>query len=98
MKLKDDMAISFSPAYSTETKLTASIFTPKGAYLIVKSPKVRVFGTAGLRYWHLGTTLTLEPPPPSGREVYESANWADFVAGGRFVVPISQTGLDRHSS
>jgi hypothetical protein len=77
MRLKDDKAIAFNPAYSIQAKATASIFNPKVTYLVVKSPKVKVYGNVGLRYWHLGTTLNLEPPGPLGRSLYGSANWVD---------------------
>jgi hypothetical protein len=89
IRLKDNKALGFNPAYSIQAKATEFIFTPKVNYLVVKSEKVRVFGTAGLRYWHAGTTLDLQPPLISGNSVYQSANWADFVAGARFAVPLS---------
>ena len=36
----------------------------------------------GLRYWHVGTTLTLQPQIGNG--FYGASNWVDAVAGGRF--------------
>lgn len=90
MRFKDDKSIAFNPAYSIQAKATASIFNPRVTYLVVKSPKVKVSGNVGLRYWHLGNTLNLEPPGPLGRSLYRSANWVDCVAGGRFSVPLSQ--------
>lgn len=89
IRLKDDKTLAFNPAYSIQAKATEFIFTPKVNYLVVRSEKVRVYGTAGLRYWHVGTTLDLQPLLISGNSVYQSANWADFVAGARFVVPLS---------
>jgi hypothetical protein len=90
LRLKDDRTLAFNSAYSIQAKATESIFTPKVAYLVVRSPKAKVYGTAGLRYWHLGTTLNLQPPLPNGSGVHQSANWADFVAGARFNFPLSE--------
>jgi hypothetical protein len=89
LRLRDDRTIAFNPAYSIQAQATSSIFTPKVSYLAVRNKKALVYGTAGLRYWHLGTTLNLEPPLPAGSGVHQSANWADFVAGARFVIPLS---------
>lgn len=92
LRLKDDKALAFNPAYSIQAKATVSIFTPKVNYLVVRSPKARVYGTAGLRYWYIGNTLSLNPPPPvlSSSSVHQSASWVDFVAGARFNVPLSK--------
>jgi hypothetical protein len=55
---------------------------------MVNHPKIKVYGTAGPRIWHEGTTLNLVPAI-GGRVPYQSANWIDFVAGARFNVPLS---------
>ena len=90
LRLKDNQTVAFNPAYTAQARATTSIFTPKVNYLVVKSKKARVYGAAGLRYWHLGTVITLQPPlVPGSGGLQPSANWADFVAGARFVVPLS---------
>lgn len=89
LRLKDNQTVAFNPAYTAQARATTSIFTPKVNYLVVKSKKARVYGAAGLRYWHLGTVITLQPPlVPGSGGLQPSANWADFVAGARFVVPL----------
>jgi hypothetical protein len=88
IRLKDSKAIPFNPAYSIQAKVTESILTPKVAYLLVNNPKVRVYGTAGIRYWHLGNNLSIQPSN-LGLSRGQAANWVDFVAGGRFAVPLS---------
>jgi hypothetical protein len=88
VRLKDSKAIPFDPTYSVSAKVTESIITPKVSYLMVNNPKIKVYGTAGPRIWHEGTTLNLVPTI-SGRVPYQSANWIDFVAGARFNVPLS---------
>ena len=91
LRLKDNQTIAFNPAYTAQARATVSIFTPKVNYLVVRNQKARVYGTAGLRYWHLGTVITLQPPlVPGSGGLQPSANWADFVAGARFDIPLSK--------
>jgi hypothetical protein len=87
MRLKDSKAIPFAPAYSVQALLNFSIATPKVAYLLVNSPKIEIYATAGPRIWHQGTTLNLTPTI-AGRNFYAGTTWTDFVAGGRFSVPL----------
>lgn len=71
-----------------------TIITPKVAYLIVKNPKIKVYGTAGPRIWHEGTTLSLVPTI-NGNNLYKAVTWTDFVMGGRFSVPLgSKVSVD----
>ncbi len=42
---------------------------------------------AGIRYWHVGLSNTLEP---SGLSSSRSTNWVDGVGGGRFIVPFGE--------
>jgi hypothetical protein len=94
MRLRDDKAIPFNPAYSVQAILNFSIVTPKVAYLIVNNPKVKVYGTAGPRIWHLGTTFDLVPTI-NGMNLYKGSTWTDFVAGGRFSLPLgSKASVD----
>jgi hypothetical protein len=89
IKLSDDKAfpgIGDFGADSIKAKTTQTLFTPKAGYLIVNSEKFKAAGLVGLRYWHLGQNLSLEP---AGVGVYQSANWVDVVAGGRFEMALS---------
>lgn len=89
MKLSDDKSFPESPipgATSVKVKIYQSILTPKAGYRIVDQEKVKVDGTLGIRYWHLGENLSLQP---SNVNNSQSANWVDVVAGARFMVPLS---------
>jgi len=60
---------------------TQTIFTPKVGYRIVDQEHFKVDALVGLRYWHEGLTVT---PRPANVNHYQSANWVDAVAGGKF--------------
>jgi opacity protein-like surface antigen len=94
MRLKDSKAIPLDPAYSVQALLTMRIVTPKVSYLLLNNPKIKIYATAGPRIWHLGTTLNLSPTI-QGRNLYAGPNWIDFVAGGRFSLPLgSKASVD----
>jgi hypothetical protein len=82
--------IERAPAYSINAKATSSIFIPKIACLLVNNLELKVYGTVDCAYWHLGNTPNLTPPVAIGHDLYQSADWVDFVAGSRFTVPLSQ--------
>ncbi len=75
------------PGYSVRATLNESIITPKVNYLILNDPKIKIYGTAGARIWHVGTTLSLVPVI-AGTFPYSGVTWTDFVMGGRFSVPL----------
>jgi hypothetical protein len=75
------------PGYSVRATLNESIITPKVNYLAVNTPKLKVYGTAGARIWHVGTTLSLVPVV-SGVFPYKGVTWIDYVMGARFSVPL----------
>jgi opacity protein-like surface antigen len=94
MRLKDSKAIPFAPGYSVQALLNQSIITPKVSYLLVNNPKIKIYGTAGPRIWHVGTTFSLSPTI-LGRSLYNGTSWVDFVAGGRFSLPLgSKASVD----
>jgi len=94
MRLKDDKAIPYNPAYSVQALLNFSVVTPKVAYMVVKNPKIKIYGTAGARIWHLGATLDLVPPI-NGGNLYKGLTWADIVVGARFSLPLgAKASLD----
>ena len=85
VRLKDEKGIPITDdVESVKTKINMDIFTPKAGYRLVDNPRFKTDALFGLRYWHLGTTLTLEPQISNG--FYGSANWVDALAGGRFQV------------
>jgi len=89
MKLSDDKGFPESPfpgATSIKVKVTQTIFTPKAGYRLVDQEKMKVDGTLGIRYWHLGENFSFQP---SNLNNSQSANWVDVVAGARFMMPLS---------
>ena len=89
MKLSDDRGLPRSPfpgATSIKVKIYESVLTPKVGYLVVDKERMKVVGTVGIRYWHLGEDLSLQPLNLNNSQ---SANWVDVVAGARFQMPLS---------
>ena len=89
VRLKDSRGIPFTDAVeSVNVKINEYIFTSKVGYRIVDNSRFKTDALFGLRYWHFGTTLTLQPTQISNG-FYGAANWVDAVAGGRqsFLTP-----------
>jgi hypothetical protein len=83
IKLSDDKALPFEVGpTSIKVKMNQTIFTPKIGYRLVKEERVTVDSVVGIRYWHLGNNLTLQPNQPLGG-FSASANWVDIVAGAK---------------
>ncbi len=88
VKLSDDKAFPYLPNYAVKAKVTQTIFTPKVAYVLLDHEKLNIQGNVGIRYWHLGTTLELDPKI-TGHNFYSASNWVDVVAGSKITVPLS---------
>jgi hypothetical protein len=67
---------------SVHVKINEDIFTPKIGYRLISKERFKMDALIGIRYWHLGTTLTLQPQVGNG--YYGAANWVDAVQGMRF--------------
>jgi hypothetical protein len=90
IKLSDDKAlpqINNPNATSIKAKMTSTILSPKAGYRLVDHEKLQADALVGIRYWHLGTNLTLEPIGLG--TATQSANWVDVVAGAKFALPLS---------
>jgi hypothetical protein len=84
IKLSDSKALPFDQGVdSVKTKFNQTMFTPKIGYRFIDAKRFKVDAVFGIRYWHLGNTLTLQPTQPEGG-LYESANWVDAVGGAKF--------------
>jgi hypothetical protein len=84
VRLKDTKGIPITDdVESVNVKINEDIFTPKVGYRVIDNRRFKTDALFGLRYWHLGTTLTLQPTQISNG-YYGAANWVDAVAGGRF--------------
>jgi hypothetical protein len=82
-KLSDDKGVPDDvTADYVRTKVNEDIFTPKLGYRLISHDRVNVDAFVGMRYWHLGATLTLQPPDGTGGH-YGAANWVDALGGGR---------------
>ena len=80
MNLSDEKTLPAGPVTSLEAEMTRVILTSKIGYRFVDSGKVKVDALFGIRYWHMGTTLTSRPDGPAPGD---SANWVDALGGGR---------------
>ena len=90
IKLSDDKAlpqIGNPNVTSIKAKMTSTILSPKAGYRFVDHEKLQADALVGIRYWHLGTNLTLEPIGLGSAT--QSANWVDVVAGAKFTMPLS---------
>jgi hypothetical protein len=89
MKLGDDRGLPLTDLNQTSINihLTQSILTPKIGYRLVNAEHFKIDALGGIRYWHVGDNLTLEP---SGVGDSRSANWVDGLGGARFTVPLSE--------
>jgi len=89
MRLSDNKGLPLSPfpgVTSIKVKVDETILTPKVGYRLLDQQKLKADGTIGIRYFHLGENLSLQP---SNLNNSQSANWADVVAGGRITLPVS---------
>ena len=93
MKLSDDKSFPESPfpgATSIKVKVTQSVLTPKAAYRVADQEKLKIDGTLGIRYWHLGENFSFQP---SNLNNSQAANWVDVVAGARMQMPLSPKAM-----
>ena len=89
MKLSDDKGLAFDQGpTSVKIKVTETLLTPKVAYRIVNGEKIKVDGNFGIRYWHLGEDLSFQPPGIL-RNVSQSVNWVDVIAGAKIEAALS---------
>ncbi len=91
MKLSDEKALPFATEAGGTTikaKLNQTIIAQKIGYRVIDTEKFKVDALAGIRYWHVGTTLDLVQPATT-TSFYDSANWVDGVGGARIQAMLS---------
>lgn len=91
VKLTDDKGLPIGQAVgvtSIHMKLNEDIFTPKIGYQLVSKERFKIDAVMGIRYWHLGTTLKLQPTQIANG-FYRSSNWVDGVEGARFTAMLT---------
>jgi len=88
VRLKDEKGIPIEDQdqRSIDIHITELLFTPKIGYRLVDQEKFKVDALAGIRYWHLGQSFTLNP---SGLGRSSSANWVDALGGAKFTFDLS---------
>jgi hypothetical protein len=92
VNLKDNKGIPVTDAVdSVHVKISEDIFTPKIGYRLISKERFKMDALIGIRYWHLGTTLTLQPQVENG--YYGAANWVDAVQGMRFQAMLTRNVL-----
>jgi hypothetical protein len=77
-----------APQLSAEVKSRPIIFTEKIGFRLINKERLQIDGLTGFRFWHLGSTLSLNPSP-FDRNPYASRNWTDPLIGSRIQVPLS---------
>ena len=89
LKLGDDKGLPFTDLGQTSVNihLTESILTPKIGYRLLDAEHLKIDALGGIRYWYVGTNLTLEP---SGIGNSRSGSWVDGLGGARFIVPFNE--------
>lgn len=88
VRLKDNKGLpetDFVPT-SITAKLTESILTPKVGFRFADTERWKADALFGIRYWHLGESLTLNP---SGPGASGSQNWVDFNLGVRVAAAVT---------
>ena len=83
MNLSDQKALPFDEgATSVKVDFKETIFTPGVGYRIVDADKVKVDWRMGIRYWHLNSSLNLQPSI-LGKNFSRTADWVDGISGGK---------------
>lgn len=83
VKLTDKKALPFDEgAISAKAEFKETIFTPGFGYRIADTKRVKADALFGLRYWHMNSSLSLEPSQ-FGKPFSSTVDWVDGVAGGK---------------
>lgn len=82
IKLKDDKALPEEQGpTSAKAAFKQTILTPSVGYRFIDGEKLKADGLFGIRYWHLNSSLNLQPPEYGSFSGI--ANWVDVLGGGR---------------
>jgi len=93
IRLEDDQAIPLPPAVSdgaisAKAHATEFFLAPKIGYRVIDQEKIKIDALAGLRYWHLGESLSFNPSV-LGLSFTGSQNFVDPIVGGRIELVLS---------
>ena len=91
IRLSDSSALPFPGlgATSADVRVGQLVWTSKIGYRVIDSKKFKADANVGVRYWHLGQKLSLNPSI-LGLSLNPSQSWADIVVGGRVELPLGR--------
>jgi len=75
-------------ATSVDVRVGQFVWTSKIGYRLIDRTNLKANANVGVRYWHLGQRLNLNPSI-LGLDVNTSQSWADIVVGGRLDLPLA---------
>jgi len=82
VKLTDKKALPFEQGPTDiKAEFRQTIFTPGVGYRLLDREFVKVDAYGGVRYWHLNSSLTLQPSTLGGFS--QTADWVDGLGGAR---------------
>jgi hypothetical protein len=89
IRLSDSHALPFPglSATSVDVRVGQLVWTSKVGYRLIDRAKLKADANVGVRYWHLGQTLSFNPSI-LGLNISPSQSWADIVVGGRIELPV----------
>jgi len=89
IRLSNDDALPFDIlATSAKVKVNMDVLAQKIGYRVIDTERFKVDALAGFRYWHAGTTVTVQSSLIDTR-FYGSADWVDAVGGARIQTALS---------
>ena len=90
MRLGDDRAVQLSDVStaSADVRISQVTWTSKIGYRFVDQERLKTDLNLGIRYWHLSQRFKLDA---LGIDANASQNWADFVIGGRVLLPLGNS-------
>jgi hypothetical protein len=89
IRLSDGSALPFPglSATSLDVRVGQFVWTSKIGYRLIDRTNFKADANVGVRYWHLGQKLNLNPSA-LGLSINTSQSWADIVVGGRVELPL----------
>lgn len=80
VRLEDDHPIPLEEVTSAKFTGGEFLLTPKIGYRFIDEEKIKITGSTGFRYWHLGQSVKFNPISLS---FSDSQNWVAPLVGGR---------------
>lgn len=89
IRISDSRALPLAGlnATSVDARVGQFVWTSKVGYRLLDKANFKANANVGVRYWHLGEKLNLNPSI-LGLSVNASQSWADIVVGGRVDAPL----------